>query len=124
LPVAAATRDLQARGVLCWFAVENLTIGDAFRPTIDETIRGYDKLLVFHSESLVPSILVEKELECASKKENQQIRLVLLPIRLDGTVMKNDVGCAAPAASATSAPSAPTARTIPAPPASSGIAAK
>jgi len=36
--------DLQHQGVRCWFAPEDLQIGDKFRIRIDESIRVYDKL--------------------------------------------------------------------------------
>jgi hypothetical protein len=34
--------DLQAKGVRCWFAPEDLEIGDKFRMRIDESIRIHD----------------------------------------------------------------------------------
>src|SRR5205807_3279483 len=36
--------DLQANNVRCWYAPEDLKIGDKFRVRIDESIRLYDKL--------------------------------------------------------------------------------
>lgn len=36
--------DLQSKQVRCWFAPEDLKIGDKIRPRIDESIRLYDKL--------------------------------------------------------------------------------
>jgi hypothetical protein len=38
--------DLQNSGVRCWFAPEDMKIGDKIRPVIDESIRVYDKLLL------------------------------------------------------------------------------
>ena len=38
--------DLQNNNVRCWFAPEDLKIGDKIRPRIDETIRMFDKLLL------------------------------------------------------------------------------
>jgi TIR domain len=38
--------DLQQQAVRCWFAPEDMKIGDPFRPRIDEAIRLYDKLLL------------------------------------------------------------------------------
>ena len=38
--------DLQAKGVRCWFAPEDLKIGDEFRSCIDESIQVYDRLLL------------------------------------------------------------------------------
>ena len=33
--------DLQSKGVRCWFASEDMKIGDCLRPRLDETIRLY-----------------------------------------------------------------------------------
>ncbi len=38
--------DLQANGVRCWFALEDLKIGNKFRQRIDEAIHLQDKLLL------------------------------------------------------------------------------
>ncbi|HZP00539.1 MAG TPA: toll/interleukin-1 receptor domain-containing protein [Terriglobia bacterium] len=42
--------DLQQSNVRCWFAPEDLKIGDKFRKRIDESIRIYDKLMVILSK--------------------------------------------------------------------------
>jgi uncharacterized protein YjbI with pentapeptide repeats len=79
--------DLQNKGVHCWFAPEDLKIGDRFRERIDEAVRIYDKLLLVLSETSIESPWVEDEVEAAFEKERQQKRLVLFPIRLDDAVM-------------------------------------
>ena len=84
--------DLQSKKVRCWFAPEDLKIGDKFRVRIDESIRVYDKLLVVLSEHSVGSDWVEKEVETAMEKERKQKRTMLFPIRLDDAVMKVDTG--------------------------------
>ena len=61
--------DLQTEHVRCWFAPEDLKIGEKFRPRIDEAIRWYDKLLLVLSENSVNSPWVEKEVETAFEKE-------------------------------------------------------
>ena len=43
--------DLQTKGVRCWYAPEDLKIGDKFWHRIDESIRLYDKLLVVLSKT-------------------------------------------------------------------------
>lgn len=58
--------DLQQKRVRCWFAPEDMKIGDKFRQRIDEAIRVYDKLLLVLTENSVKSAWVEKEVEtCA-----------------------------------------------------------
>ncbi len=87
--------DLQDKGVRCWFAPEDLKIGDKFRVRIDETIRIYDKLLLILSAHSITSEWVEKEVEAAMEKEREQKRTMLFPVRLDDAVMESKVGWAA-----------------------------
>src|SRR5438270_11425906 len=77
--------DLQSKGVRCWFAPEDLKIGDKFWHRIDESIRLYDKLLVVLSEHSVQSDWVEREVMAALEKEMQG-KTVLFPIALDNAV--------------------------------------
>jgi uncharacterized protein YjbI with pentapeptide repeats len=84
--------DLQSKRVRCWFAPEDLKIGDKFRETIDEKIRVYDKLLVVLSKHSVGSDWVEKEVETAMERERKHKRTMLFPIRLDKAVMKLETG--------------------------------
>jgi hypothetical protein len=86
--------DLQNKGVRCWFAPEDLKIGDKFRTRIDEAIRYHDKLLLILSEHSVNSKWVEKEVETAFDKEIAD-HTVLFPVRLDDAVMKTDRAWAA-----------------------------
>jgi hypothetical protein len=79
--------DLQNHGVRCWFAPEDLKIGDQIRPRIDQEIRLRDKLLVILSENSVTSEWVGDEVEAALEEESKSNRLVLFPIRLDDAVM-------------------------------------
>lgn len=87
--------DLRGKNVRCWFAPEDLRIGDKLRPAFDEAIRVHDKLMVLLSENSVSSLWVEKEVETAFEKERQQNRTVLFPIRLDDAVMDTDQAWAA-----------------------------
>lgn len=90
--------DLQAKGVRCWFAPEDMKIGDKIRPRIDEAIRFYDKLLLILSEESVNSDWVEGEVESAFEKEATRKKrdgvdeTVLFPIRLDDVVMNKTSG--------------------------------
>jgi hypothetical protein len=87
--------DLQHQGVRCWFAPEDLKIGDEFRMRIDESIRVYDKLMVVLSQNSIRSRWVEDEVEAAFEKEDKQKKLVLFPIRLDDAVMETHQAWAA-----------------------------
>ena len=61
--------DLQNKGVRCWYAPEDLKIGDKFRQRIDDSIRLYDKLLLVLSEYSLASTWVAYEVEKALNKE-------------------------------------------------------
>lgn len=87
--------DLESIGVRCWFAPEDLKIGDKTRDRIDESIRLYDKLLLVLSASSVASQWVEHEVEAALERELIENRLVLFPIRLDDAVMETSTAWAA-----------------------------
>src|SRR4030095_11007260 len=84
--------DLQNKGVRCWFAPEDLKIGDRLRPRIDETIRVYDKLLLVLFRTSVTSQWVEQEVETALARERQQDTTILFPVRIDNTVMTLETG--------------------------------
>lgn len=79
--------DLQDHGVRCWFAPEDMKVGDKIRTRIDEAIHLQDKLLLLLSEHALASPWVEDEVEAAFEKERQQQRDVLFPVRLDDQVM-------------------------------------
>src|SRR5258708_6028818 len=80
--------DLQARGIRCWFAPEDMRIGDKIRARIDEAIHLQEKLVLLLSEHALASAWVEDEVEAALEQEKQQHREVLFPIRLDDAVMQ------------------------------------
>jgi hypothetical protein len=86
--------DLQQNNVRCWFAPEDMKIGDKIRLRIDESIRIHDKLLLVLSEHSVASQWVEHEVEHALDLENERRTPVLFPIRLDEAVMESKVGWA------------------------------
>ena len=79
--------DLQSKDVRCWYAPEDMKIGDKIRERIDETIQFYDKLLLVLSEHSIASQWVEQEVESALAKEREKNRTVLFPVRLDDAVM-------------------------------------
>jgi hypothetical protein len=87
--------DLQNRGVRCWFAPEDMKIGDKIRPRIDESIRIHDKLLLVLSEHSIASQWVEHEVEHALDLEIERNEPVLFPVRLDQAVMDSKTGWAA-----------------------------
>ena len=86
--------DLQMKGVRCWFAPHDIKIGDKIRPSIDESIRFHDKLLLILSQHSVCSQWVEHEVETAIGKELESKPNVLFPIRLDDAVMESKTGWA------------------------------
>jgi hypothetical protein len=87
--------DLQNKGVRCWFAPEDMKIGDKFRQRIEEAIHVHERLLLILSENSVSSEWVEKEVETAFEKEQREKRTVLFPIRLDDAVIESHTGWSA-----------------------------
>ena len=87
--------DLQAKGVRCWFAPEDLKIGEKFRLKINEAIRFHDKLLLLLSANSLLSDWVETEVEAALERERREKRTVLFPVRLDDVFMDAETPWAA-----------------------------
>ncbi len=87
--------DLRTKGVRCWFAPEDLKIGDKFRSRIDEAIGEFDRLLLILSQHSITSSWVEDEVEAALERERRENRLVLFPVRLDDAIMQTEVAWAA-----------------------------
>jgi uncharacterized protein YjbI with pentapeptide repeats len=87
--------DLQDKGIRCWFAPEDMKVGDRIRTRIDEVIRLHEKLLLVLSANSIDSDWVEKEVETALEKERVTKSTVLFPVRLDDAVMDSETGWAA-----------------------------
>ncbi len=85
---------LQGEGVRCWFAPEDMKIGDKTRRRIDDSIRVHDKLLLILSENSIASDWVEYEAERALDQERKRGGTVLFPIRLGNAIMKVEGGWA------------------------------
>jgi hypothetical protein len=86
--------DLQDKGVRCWFAPEDMKIGDKIRDRIDESIWFHDKLLLVLSEHSITSDWVAHEVEVALRKERAEKRTVLFPIRLEDSIFNEKTGWA------------------------------
>jgi hypothetical protein len=74
--------DLQANGVRCWYAPEDMPGGKKLHREIDEAIRVHDKLLLILSRASMVSEWVMTEISKARKRELRDGRQVLFPIRL------------------------------------------
>jgi len=87
--------DLQKNGIRCWFAPEDLKIGDKTREEIEKTIRIRDKLLIILSKKSINSNWVETEVEACFEEESKHNKNILFPIMLDNNVMETDKSWAA-----------------------------
>jgi len=81
-------RDLQNKGVRCWFAPHDLLIGAVMLDNIDEQISSLDKLLIVLSTNSIESQWVEDEVSKAFAEERRRKKAILLPIRIDDEIMK------------------------------------
>jgi TIR domain/Pentapeptide repeats (8 copies) len=79
--------DLRAKNLRCWFAPEDLKIGDRFQERIEESIRLFDKVMIVLSDASVQSRWVAREVNAASEREDRENRTILFPIRIDNAVM-------------------------------------
>jgi hypothetical protein len=80
--------DLRRVDIHCWYAPEDLKIGEKFRARIEDSINRHDKVLLVLSEHSINSPWVESEVEAALEKERLTGATVLFPLRLDNAVMK------------------------------------
>jgi hypothetical protein len=87
--------DLQNKGVRCWIAPHDLTIGAKILDGIDAAIRLRDKVLLILSEHAIDSDWVENEVTTAFEEERKRKQTVLFPIRLDNVVMTTNEAWAA-----------------------------
>jgi TIR domain/Pentapeptide repeats (8 copies) len=74
--------DLQAKGVRCWFAPEEMKGGVKLHEQIDEAIRLHDKLLLILSEHSMSSNWVKTEIANAREREKREGKQLLFPITL------------------------------------------
>lgn len=82
--------DLKERGILCWYAPNDMKIGERIREGIDKAIEKTEKVLIILSVNSIESLWVEKEVETAFEKESKLKSSVLFPIMIDKTIMKTD----------------------------------
>ena len=85
--------DLQAKGVRCWFAPEEMKAGRKVHEQIDEAIRLHDRLLLILSEHSMKSEWVNTEIAKARKREVKDGKRVLFPVRLVGFEALRDWEC-------------------------------
>lgn len=74
--------DLQNRGVRCWFAPHDMAGGKKIHEQIDSAIHMHDRLLLILSPASLDSKWVRTEIVEASKREAQENRRMLFPVRL------------------------------------------
>ncbi len=86
--------NLQDRGIRCWFAPEDMQIGERIRTTIGEQVRLRDKLLIILSVNSIQSEWIGHEAEKAIAEEKEHGGLKLFPIRLDDAALNAKGGWA------------------------------
>jgi uncharacterized protein YjbI with pentapeptide repeats len=82
--------DLQREGIRCWYAPEEMKMGDAIRQQVDQLIRIQDKLLVVLSKFSVESPWIQKEVAAALAEERNRRRTVLVSLCLDNGCMDSE----------------------------------
>jgi hypothetical protein len=79
--------DLMTKHVHCWYAPEELKIGERFEESIEKSIGLFDKVMIVLSQASVESRWVEREVNAAREREAFEKRDVLFPIRIDDAIM-------------------------------------
>lgn len=74
--------DLQASGVRCWFAPHDVQGGKKLHEQIDWAIHFHDRTLLILSPDSINSAWVKTEIAKARKREVEENRQILFPIRL------------------------------------------
>jgi len=74
--------DLQAKGVRCWFAPHDIQGGRKLHEQIDQAIRVHERVLLILSPHSMDSEWVKTEIAKARKREVEQKKQVLFPLRL------------------------------------------
>jgi hypothetical protein len=74
--------DLQAKGVRCWFAPHDVQAGKKLHEQIDHAIRNHEKVLLVLSPDSMNSEWVKTEIAKARKREVEEKKQILFPIRL------------------------------------------
>lgn len=80
-------QDLRREGVICWYAPESMKAGEKFPASITEAVQSREKVLVVLSKHALESHWVQREVALARQKEGKGKREVLVPIRLDSTIL-------------------------------------
>lgn len=85
--------DLQSKGVRCWFAPRDMKGGRKLEEQIDVAIRLHERLLLILSPDSMKSEWVKTEIAKARKREIQEKKQVLFPVRLVSFEAIRDWGC-------------------------------
>lgn len=82
--------DLQIQGVRCWYASDDMKIGDSTWDSIYHYIRMRDCVLIIISEDSISSDWIENEVNAALAEENKRKKPIFFPIRIDSAVLGSD----------------------------------
>jgi len=80
--------QLQGRGIRCWLDREKLHPGDRILDSINEAIRVHDRLLICCSRRSLTSWWVKDEIHKALERERKESLDIIIPIDLDGYLLR------------------------------------
>jgi hypothetical protein len=79
--------DLTEIGVRCWLDAHELRIGDSLIDSIEGGLRACDRMVAVLSSHAIESRWLTTELRLAVELEKQRSSQVILPVRLDNSVL-------------------------------------
>jgi TIR domain-containing protein/pentapeptide repeat protein len=82
--------DLQDKGVRCYFAPENMKIGENILDALYESIRETDKIILILSKNSIHSSWVKDEISKAFEEERRRNTSIIIPISIDDAAMKTE----------------------------------
>lgn len=85
---------LTSNKIKCWFAPEDLKIGDKIRSSTDVAINLQDKVILIISKNSLNNQWVENEVEKALERERKEDKIVLFPLAIDNKIFETNSGWA------------------------------
>ena len=85
-------QNLHARGIRCWEALEDWSVGERVRARVRPSVRAGDVLLLVISRHSLAADWLGAEVESTLERERREGRTILYPILLDFPILSRETG--------------------------------